>query len=171
MAVATDVIISQYGVSNEDYRFSMLYTPMDTGEWSDNTVQGLFFNSIFPLFLIVWANMGSNIIALANEDHEEKILWILKRIGMRDSVYICQKAMLYFGSCVFFLVPMMILFKYIALTNVDLVIVILYSLVIAAQMFLIEIILKYLMSPGKAWIVKFFYYLSQFVLTILSAFQ
>ena len=56
--------------------------------------------------------------------------------------------------------PMMVLFKYIAFTNVDLVLVLLYSMAIATQMFLIEIILKYLMSPGKAWVIKFFYYLA-----------
>ena len=73
MSVATDVIIQEYGVSNDTYRYSMMYMPMNTGIYYDNTLTSAQINIYFPWMVLIWANIGANIIIMTKEDHEEKI--------------------------------------------------------------------------------------------------
>ena len=41
----------------------MMYTPMDTGEYTDYLLVGLLMVFFFPFNLLLWANLGASIIA------------------------------------------------------------------------------------------------------------
>ena len=51
----------------------MFYTPMDTGVYEDNTIIAFLYNTYYPIFFVIWANIGASIIALTHEEHEDKI--------------------------------------------------------------------------------------------------
>jgi len=78
MSVATSVIIDNHDVDPDSYRFAMMYTPMSTGPYTDNTFESMIVGTFFPLIILLFINIGNNIVSLTKEDHEAKIMVILK---------------------------------------------------------------------------------------------
>ena len=110
-------------------------------------------------------------MSLTNEEHEEKILWILKRIGMREVVEICQSGVIFLASLLILVTPLVIWMKFSIFVNVGLPLMFLYVWAIATQMYLIDIILNYSFKGAIGGLFKFVYYMSQATLGFLSVFQ
>ena len=142
MAVATDVIIQKSRNKTSDpYRFALMYTPMNTGEFSDNTIANLTVSMFVPLILYLWANIGLRLYDLTKEDHEEKIQWILKRLGMREGVNIMLKSMIYMISMLFIGTPVLLYFNFTLFTNVNTPFFLIYMWIVASQFLMIDFVL------------------------------
>ena len=77
---------------------------------------------------------------------------------MREGVIICQNAILYFFSALIFATPIVIAMNVLVLPNVGLPFMLIYSWVITAEMFMVEIILEYMFKGG--FMFKFIYYMA-----------
>ena len=75
---------------------------MDTGEYTDNTNMGSMLGIWYPLIFISITQIGTSLLNLSKEDHEDKIKVLLKQIGISAAVEVCQSALMYF-SCMFIL--------------------------------------------------------------------
>ena len=68
--------------------------------------------------------------------------------------------------------PLIVAAKYVILTNTDLMLFVLYSWMVSAQMFMIEIILRYTFSNSALrFMLKFVYYIFQMALGMMSAME
>jgi hypothetical protein len=170
MSVATSVIIDsdEHDVDPDSYRFAMMYTPMSTGEYTDNTFESMIVGIFFPLIILLFANIGNNIVSLTKEDHEAKIMVILKQIGIAPSVHICQDAILFLISVLIILSPILVYFWMHIFYDTGLVLIFTFTWMVTAQLFMIEIILQYLLKGRARFLVMFVYYLAQFILGALS---
>ena len=122
--------------------------------------------------MILWAfaNLGSQIIDLVKEEHEDKILVILKQIGIRPGVKVCESAIMYFGSLTIFLIPLLVYFQKAWFVDTSFMLLLIEVLLICIQMLFIEIILEYTAKGKTRSMLKAIYYLPQMILGIIATF-
>ena len=94
-----------------------------------------------PFIVMSWSNIGNGIIEQTKEEHEEKIIGMLKRMGLRATVKIAQNAITFFSSLIFLATPVFIFVKYLAFTNVQYLFFLTYMWTVAVEFFMLEIIL------------------------------
>ena len=83
MSVATKVLLmQQYEAKKSDRLWNLFFTPMSTGTFQDNTNASALLIMWFAVNVVIASTIGSDIINVASEDHEDKIKWMLKLIGM-----------------------------------------------------------------------------------------
>ena len=146
-----------------------MVTSIPTGEYIDNATAATVILSIFPLMMILLGNIGNNIVDIANEKNEEKLLNILKRIGYRPVVDLYQDAIITGLSTLVFFVPAAIVLVIIVFPSVNLALAILFFIIVAFEMFVINSILNYGFT-GAARVVLFLaFYGIQLIVLIASS--
>ena len=74
MSVATEVLLSnQYNVGSVQARWQLLFTPMSTGPFLDNTSTSSLILMSFPCMITLFVFLGDKIIDIIEEENEEKI--------------------------------------------------------------------------------------------------
>ena len=168
MSAAAGLITSE--IYQKDLQFEMLYSPMNTGEYTDNTAAAALMILFLPLMLYFISRTGSNIVDLAKEEHEDKIIWILKRIGMRETVEIFQIVLLYLISFAFFGTLAVLLIYFTSVNNIDFFLLLIFVELFAFHYLVSDLLFQYGTKGSLNVVLKILFYGGQFMLSVLNAF-
>ena len=103
-------------------------------------------------------NLGSTIIGATKEKNEAQLFNILKRIGYREIVDVYEEAILNLLSTLFFYTPVALILTILLMPDVSIILTLLFSYLVAAEMFLIDSILKYAFKGKGATAFKLAFY-------------
>lgn len=160
--VTNEIVTNQM---NSEGEFSLMVTSIPTGEYEDNSAAAGFILFFMPFSMVMIGNLGAMIISVSHEKNEDKLQNILKRIGYRESIDVTQKVILFAFSTLCFFTPcgLLILFLVLKGISVPLGLAVLY--LVATEMLLLEMVLKYSFKGAMAIVIKLAYYgIQMFVL-------
>ena len=171
MSVVTKVLLTQqYGIEENEKLWNFFFTPMSTGVFEDNTSSASLLIMWVAIMVVVYASIGNDIVNVASEDHEDKIKWMLKLIGMQNSVPVCQQLILFSVSSFFFVTFVIVICWCTAIGNINLLLLILVMNLVSIEIMMVSLITKYTMSKRVGRIFTFTYYLGMFIFSTLQAF-
>ena len=133
-------------------------TTLPTGEYEDNAASAFTVQFFLPIVLIMVGNLGSTIIGTRKEKNEAQLFNILKRIGYREIVDVYEEAILNLLSTLFFYTPCALILTILLMPDVGIILTLLFSYLVAAEMFLLDAILRYALKGKGASAFKFAFY-------------
>ena len=133
-------------------------TTLPTGEYEDNAASAFTVQFFLPFVLIMVGNLGSTIIGARKEKNEAQLFNILKRIGYREIVDVYEEAILNLLSTLFFYTPCALILTILLMPDVSIILTLLFSYLVAAEMFLLDVILRYALKGRGAAAFKLAFY-------------
>ena len=115
--------------------------------------------------MIFVSNLGSVFASLSQEENEDKLVNILKRIGYRPIIEVYRRIILMLFSWIF-LIPIALVILILMLPAVNPVIGLAVILIVIFEMTLIDIVLKYSFGNRLGLIIKLIYYAAGFFLSL-----
>ena len=115
--------------------------------------------------MIFVSNLGSVFASVSQEDNEDKLVNILKRIGYRPIIDVYRRMILMLFSWIF-LIPIALVILFLMLPAVNPVIGLAVILIVIFEMTLIDIVLKYSFGNRLGLIIKLIYYAAGFFLSL-----
>ena len=87
-----------------ELQFEMMYTSMDTGTFTDNSLEVAGAILAISIYMSLFQASASNLVSISNEENEDKVQWILKRNGMREVVEVVRQTVFYCGASSFLII-------------------------------------------------------------------
>ena len=137
--VTNEIVKNQYQAEGD---FTLMATPLPTGEYKDNLSYSGTILFMLPVVLAFFSNLGFAFSQIAEEKNEAQLQNILKRIGYREIINVYRSFIIASISTVFFMIPIGLISLLLVLPIVNPVIGIVFFVIVNLEMWLVDMILN-----------------------------